>query len=61
LNGTDKGIIKENANAVPVYWFRDNNGNGFYLNQPETFIAKKAMQDKQALYHYPIITVTETY
>lgn len=62
INGSDKGVISSaNDDLNSAYWYRDNDGNAWYLNQPETFIAKKALAEKMALYHYPIVTENERY
>lgn len=61
LNGVDKGVISASNGGQSIYWYRDNDGNGWYLNQPEILVAKKAMKETYALYHYPIFTCVEKY
>lgn len=50
VNGTDKG--KANGHR----WYRDNVGNGWYLNDAENLITNKVLEDKSALWHYPVLT-----
>ena len=52
LNGNDKGVSKGHK------WYRDDTGNGWYLTGAEELVANKALQDKSALWHYPVLTHT---
>ena len=52
LNGSDKGVDKGHK------WYRDDTGNGWFLNTAEELVANKSLQDKSALYHYPVLTHT---
>lgn len=52
LNGNDKGVSKGHK------WYRDDTGNGWYLTGAEELVANKSLQDKSALWHYPVLTHT---
>lgn len=52
LNGNDKGIANGHR------WYRDDSGQAWYLNDPEDLIVDKSLQDKSALWHYPVLTHT---
>ena len=49
---------KDNCGFAPViqhYWYRTQDGD-FVLNDAEQLVLKKTLQDKSALYHYPVLT-----
>ena len=50
MNGNDKGTNEGH------HWYRNNTGNAYYLNGPEELILKKSLEDKSALWHYPVLT-----
>lgn len=52
LNGNDKGVAKGHK------WYRDDLGSGWFLNTAEELITNKALEDKSALWHYPVLTHT---
>lgn len=52
VNGTDKGVSKGHR------WYRDSQGQAWYLNDTENLIVDKTLQDKSALWHYPVLTHT---
>ena len=54
LNGNDKGVSKDHR------WYRDDTGQAWYLNDPENLIIDKTLEDKSALWHYPVLTHTTT-
>ena len=54
LNGNDKGVSKDHR------WYRDDKGQAWYLNDAENFIINKSLEDKSALWHYPVLTHTTT-
>lgn len=54
LNGNDKGVAKKHR------WYRDDSGNAWYLNDAENLIVDKSLEDKSALWHYPVLTHTTT-
>ena len=52
LNGNDKGISKGHR------WYRDDTGQAWYLNDAENLVINKSLEDKSALWHYPVLTHT---
>lgn len=52
LNGNDKGVDKGHR------WYRDDKGDAWFLNDAENLIVNKALEDKSALWHYPVLTHT---
>ena len=49
---------KDNAgysNQIAHYWYRTQDGD-FVLNDAEQLVLKKTLQDRSALYHYPVLT-----
>ena len=54
LNGNDKGVSKGHR------WYRDDQGQAWYLNDAENLIINKTLEDKSALWHYPVLTHTTT-
>lgn len=52
LNGSDKGTDRGHK------WYRDDTGQARFLNEAEELICNKALQDKSALWHYPVLTHT---
>lgn len=52
LNGNDKGVAKGHK------WYRDDLDSGWFLNTAEELITNKALEDKSALWHYPVLTHT---
>lgn len=52
LNGNDKGVNNKHR------WYRDDTGNAWYLNDAENLIVDKTLEDKSALWHYPVLTHT---
>jgi hypothetical protein len=40
---------------IQHYWYRTQDGD-FVLNDAEQFVLKKTLQDRSALYHYPVLT-----
>ena len=49
---------KDNAGysaQIQHYWYRTQDGD-FVLNDAEQFVLKKTLQDRSALYHYPVLT-----
>lgn len=43
------------SDKVSKYWYRTQDGD-FVLNRAEELVMKKIMQDRQALWHYPVLT-----
>ena len=53
LNSNEKGTKEGHR------WYRDGEGGGpWFLNSAEEFVLTKAMEDKSALWHYPVLTHT---
>lgn len=52
LNGNDKGVSKGHR------WYRDDRGEAWYLNDAENLVINKSLEDKSALWHYPVLTHT---
>lgn len=52
LNGNDKGVARGHK------WYRDDTGSGWFLNTAEELVANKSLEDKSALWHYPVLTHT---
>lgn len=50
VNGNDKGVSKGHR------WYRDDTGQAWYLNDAENYIINKTLEDKSALWHYPVLT-----
>ena len=49
---------KDNAGfsgVIQHYWYRTQDGD-FVLNDAEQLVLKKTLQDRSALYHYPVLT-----
>ena len=49
VNGNDKGVVEGH------HWYRDNSGNAYYLNEADEMVLKKTLQDRSALWHYPVL------
>ena len=45
------------SNQIKHYWYRTQDGD-FVLNDAEGLVLQKVLQDKSALYHYPVLTHT---
>lgn len=45
------------SNQIQHYWYRTQDGD-FILNDAEGAVLQKVLQDKSALYHYPVLTHT---
>ena len=52
VNGNDKGVSKGHR------WYRDDQGQAWYMNDAENLIVNKMLEDKSALWHYPVLTHT---
>lgn len=55
LNGNDKGVSKGHR------WYRDDRGHAWYLNDTENLVTNKSLEDKSALWHYPVLTHMTTH
>lgn len=45
------------SNQIQHYWYRTQDGD-FVLNNAEELVLQKVLQDRSALYHYPVLTHT---
>lgn len=52
LNCNDKGVAKGHR------WYADDQGSKWFMNDAENFITNKTLEDKSALWHYPVLTHT---
>lgn len=52
VNGSDKGVSKGHR------WYCDNQGTHWYMNDAESYVTTKALEDKSALWHYPVLMHT---
>lgn len=52
VNGNDKGVTRGHR------WYRDDAGLAWFLNDAENLIVDKMLEDKSALWHYPVLTHT---
>lgn len=52
VNGNDKGVTRGHR------WYRDDSGQAWFLNDAENLIVNKMLEDKSALWHYPVLTHT---
>ena len=52
LNSNDKGVSKGHR------WYRDDVGEAWFLTDAENLVIDKALEDKSALWHYPVLTHT---
>ena len=52
LNGNDKGVDRGHR------WYRNDQGSAWFLNDAENVIVDKMLEDKSALWHYPVLTHT---
>ena len=52
LNCNNRGVSKGHR------WYRDDVGEAWYLTDAENLVIDKALEDKSALWHYPVLTHT---
>lgn len=52
MNNNDRGVNEG------FRWYRDDMGQGWYLNDAENLILDKELEGKNALWHYPVLTHT---